>query len=135
MKIHVSHIPEEGLALNTAYDPMALEMDRVDVHVAGPVQLHGRATLEAKELFVSAEVDYRLDLTCARCLAPVATAGSKSLLFHYDTTLQQVVDITEDVRQEVMLDYPLTALCRPDCRGLCPVCGANRNEGACVHGQ
>lgn len=133
MKIHVNRIPEEGLVLEAAYDPAVLEMDRADVHVAGPVQLHGRATLEAKELCVSADVDYRLDLTCARCLAPVAAEGSKALLFHYDTTQQQVVDITEDVRQEVMLEYPLTALCRPDCRGLCAVCGANLNDGACAH--
>lgn len=133
MKIYVNRIPEEGLALRTAYDPSALEMDRTDVHVAGPVQLDGRATLEARELFISAEVAYRLELTCARCLAPVARDASKSLLLHYDTSQQLVVDITDDVRQEVMLDYPLAALCRPNCRGLCAICGANLNEGPCAH--
>ena len=133
MKIYANRIPEDGLELEAAYDPAVLQMDRSGVHVAGPVQLHGRVTLEAKELFVSAELAYRLELACARCLAPVASEASKSLLLHYDTTQQMMVDITEEVRQEVMLEYPLTVLCRPECRGLCAVCGVNRNERVCAH--
>ena len=133
MKIYANRIPDEGLELSAAYDPAKLQMDRADVHVAGLVQLSGRATLEGRELFISAEVEYRLELTCARCLAPVAADASRSLLLHFDTTQQLVVDITQDVRQEVMLDYPMTALCRPECRGLCAVCGANLNDGPCAH--
>ena len=133
MKIHVNRIPEDGLDLDAAYDPAALKMDQPGVHVAGPVRLHGRATLEAKELFVSAEVEYELSLACARCLAAVASQATTSLVFHYDMTARLVVDITSDVRQEVMLAYPLTALCRPDCRGLCAVCGTNWNDGPCPH--
>ena len=133
MKIYADRIPEEGLELDTTYDPSALEMDRPDVHVVEPLHLHGRATREANELFVSAEVDYHLTLACARCLADIDARASKSLLLHYDTKRQQVVDITDDVRQEIMLEYPLTALCRPECRGLCATCGVNLNDGACPH--
>jgi uncharacterized protein len=32
----------------------------------------------------------------------------------------------------VLLDAPTTPLCRPDCAGLCPQCGADRNEQACA---
>jgi len=42
-----------------------------------------------------------------------------------------VIDITEDVRQTVLLSVPLKRLCRPGCRGLCPECGKNLNEGPC----
>jgi uncharacterized protein len=41
------------------------------------------------------------------------------------------VDITGPIREALMLAVPLKPLCREDCRGLCPVCGANRNEHEC----
>ena len=133
MKIYVDRIPEDGLELETTYEPSLLEVGRPDLHVAGPLRLHGRATREAKELFVSAEIAYHLTLACSRCLAAIDRQASKSLFLHYDTARRQVVDITDDVRQEIVLEYPLAALCRPDCRGLCPTCGANWNDGTCAH--
>jgi len=41
------------------------------------------------------------------------------------------VDITAHVRDAVILSLPMKILCREDCRGLCPVCGRNLNEGGC----
>ena len=38
----------------------------------------------------------------------------------------------EELRQELELAVPFSALCRPDCAGLCPDCGANRNDGPCA---
>jgi uncharacterized protein len=37
------------------------------------------------------------------------------------------------VREAVLLDLPLAPLCRPDCAGLCPECGADLNAGDCGH--
>lgn len=41
------------------------------------------------------------------------------------------LDIDEALRQYKLLMDPLKLLCRPDCKGLCPVCGQNRNKGEC----
>ena len=41
------------------------------------------------------------------------------------------LDITEDVRNEMLIELPINLLCRDDCRGLCPKCGVNLNEVAC----
>ncbi len=41
------------------------------------------------------------------------------------------IDISDPVREALVLEIPLQPLCSADCRGLCPVCGANRNETAC----
>ncbi len=42
-----------------------------------------------------------------------------------------VVDITEDVRQYLLLTMPFKVLCTDDCKGLCPVCGVNKNVTGC----
>jgi uncharacterized protein len=34
-------------------------------------------------------------------------------------------------REDFLLSIPISAVCRPDCRGLCPKCGKNWNEGPC----
>ncbi|MGH9077323.1 MAG: YceD family protein [Acidimicrobiales bacterium] len=41
------------------------------------------------------------------------------------------LDLTPCVRDAVLLGLPLAPLCRPGCLGLCPTCGADRNDGAC----
>ncbi len=41
------------------------------------------------------------------------------------------IDLGPLVRDAVVLELPMAPLCRDDCAGLCPQCGANRNEGDC----
>jgi len=41
------------------------------------------------------------------------------------------IDISGPVREALALELPLKPLCKADCRGLCPVCGANHNETVC----
>lgn len=45
----------------------------------------------------------------------------------------EVLDLRPLVQEALTLDLPLAPLCRPDCAGLCPECGANRNESDCGH--
>jgi DUF177 domain-containing protein len=89
---------------------------------------------------------------CARCLDPVqhALSGDFDLLYRPlgidagpserelgapDTEIgyyQEGGLVLEDVlREQVLLSLPARTLCRADCKGLCPHCGRNRNEGAC----
>jgi uncharacterized protein len=44
---------------------------------------------------------------------------------------EHLVDISEVMRQAVMLAIPLKPLCKEECRGLCPSCGVNLNEESC----
>ncbi|MGD2207033.1 MAG: DUF177 domain-containing protein [Anaerolineae bacterium] len=43
----------------------------------------------------------------------------------------QILDLSEVVRQALWLTGPEQALCDPECQGLCPRCGGNRNQGEC----
>jgi uncharacterized protein len=79
---------------------------------------------------------------CRRCLEPVEgplEVNVRELYQHHpkDTeafTFQgELLDLEPMVREAVLLELPLAPLCRPDCAGLCPECGANRNLGDCGH--
>lgn len=43
----------------------------------------------------------------------------------------RALHVGDVVREQVLVELPFRPLCRPDCAGLCPRCGGNRNEGAC----
>lgn len=124
-----------------------------DFAVEGP--LHLDATLARKgggEYQVVGRLDGALQVPCSRCLEPfllpLASRVDVRLLpaaeleasdehevrdddlateFYRDETL----DIGALVREQCYLALPMKPLCRPDCRGLCPHCGANLNQTTC----
>jgi uncharacterized protein len=49
--------------------------------------------------------------------------------------VDRTIDLTDLVSQLLEVDEPLAALCSPSCQGICPTCGANRNDSACACDQ
>ena len=133
MKIHVSQVPEDGLLEHVRYDPAPLDMDRQDVRLRDPFEVDAAIRRVDEELLVDVDITAPAELTCARCLTDFRQTLEADALFSYTVRPTDVVDITEDVRQELVLAYPMIPLCRPDCQGLCPVCGQNLNERRCTH--
>jgi uncharacterized protein len=133
MKISVSRIPEEGLREHATYDPSALDMERDDIHLRKPFEVDAFATKLDQELVVTVDIRAPLQLTCARCLEEFSSELKTDAIFNYQVKPADVVDITEDVRQEIILGYPMIPVCRPDCKGLCRACGQNLNVAACGH--
>jgi uncharacterized protein len=41
------------------------------------------------------------------------------------------VELDDEIRQEIILDYPMKIICKAECKGLCPNCGQNLNTGEC----
>jgi uncharacterized protein len=83
---------------------------------------------------------------CRRCLTPVtgtAEVEVRELYRRFDRPAgeeeaEETYELSEDwldlqplVRDALLLELPLAPLCRPDCAGLCPTCGADRNDGDC----
>ena len=133
MKIYVNRIPEEGLRERATYDPAALDMDREDIHLTEPFKVDVFATKVDEELVVRAGIHCPLRLDCARCLEAFASTVTADAIFSYTVRPGDIVDITDDVRQEIILAYPMVPVCQPDCKGLCLTCGQNLNHGPCRH--
>ncbi len=133
MKIYVSRVPEQGLTEHSSLDPSTMDMERDDLRFHEPLEVDAVVSKLDTELIIRAEIRGQLYLTCARCLeefvVPVETEG----FFNYKVEPADVVDITEDVRQEVMLAYPMVPVCDSSCKGLCSVCGKNLNTSPCAH--
>lgn len=131
MKIYIDKVPEEGLQLNQEYDPSKLGLEGLQAIFVSPIMASARATTGGDSLLVKAQVKGQMKLACARCLEEFESPIHKELDLQYKIASENFIDITDDIRQELMLDLPLKSLCREDCKGLCPICGQNLNEGPC----
>ena len=106
-----------------------------------PVSLHGTVTNEKEQMLVSAEGNCTVHMACARCLAPVEQEITFSLdeRFVRTGTVQEEtetfsgdqMDLSDIVRRSILGALPMKVLCKEDCKGLCPKCGKNLNEGEC----
>lgn len=125
---------------------------REDVTSVGAVTLALTIQQSGEEYFIQGSVTATAGVECARCLGSydlplegtvdfiVTTAevreqqkaeavDSEDYVVVDGTAL--VADLTEIVRQALVLELPMKPLCGDDCKGLCPQCGANRNEAEC----
>ena len=95
---------------------------------------------------LSGSFDAKVSQPCARCLDPVVEDVSLDIDETYVLNRRQeseqedvfalegdVLDISDVVRQNLLVEITQFPLCRPDCKGLCPQCGANLNHTTCIH--
>jgi uncharacterized protein len=135
MKILVARIPEEGSNYE-GDEPggiLQVEGDRF-VRNPGGVRYALYAQHVSDELVVRGRVDATLELRCARCSEFFSTTvGVSDFLRAYPAPEgTDSVDITEDLREEILLNVPGFPLCDEGCKGVCPQCGADLNKGSCA---
>ena len=126
---------------DTVEAPADLGIEVIGVPEGSPVALDLRLESVVEGVLVTGTATLELRGECVRCLGPVAERLEVDLqeLFVYPgrdameeeeaSRLQgDLADLEPVLRDAVVLDLPFQPLCRPDCAGLCPQCGANRND-------
>jgi uncharacterized protein len=109
-----------------------MELDGEDAAFERPVRYRLHAQLQGRSLLVTGRLATPATLRCSRCLCEIELPVTvKQFVFMQDLHGEDFVDLTEQVREDIILELPQRALCREDCRGLCPQCGQDLNEGAC----
>jgi len=99
---------------------------------AGDITYHLSAVMAGADLIVTGRASVPLATVCARCLDDIrVTIAVKDLCFHFEKVRDLEVDLTDDVREELLLAFPSCFYCAPDCKGICPMCGANLNHASC----
>jgi uncharacterized protein len=133
LRIQMRNLPPEGIRIEGELAPAALDIPEEDRTVClGPlrVRLHVRPTLGA--ILADGGVQVRLRRRCDRCLVYFTEDLGEIAVSHpYPAFSAEVLDLTDDLRDDILLAFPERSLCRPDCLGLCPQCGQNLNAGDC----
>src|SRR5262245_9825934 len=147
MLVRISEIPDEGLTVAGTEPfrrPFADPLWRLE-------DAHLFLQKDGADIVVVGKLRARVPQTCSRCLepyhvtvvpdvdsrfvpAPRGRGEDHELLaddLETDVYSGDSLDLASLVETETTLALPMKPLCREDCRGLCPVCGTNRNATAC----
>ena len=154
MKLDLRGLLAGDRLLNFDYE-LELDTDPQDatsylygVSFPSPMKVKGDITNTAgyMRMQLSASIDYVSG--CARCLTEVSgeftfdlekTVAPRELLSDLDEDKLDdyaiiengFLDIDEQIKEQLEVEFPLRFLCREDCKGLCSKCGKNLNEGEC----
>ena len=161
MQFLVSDLERETVNFDVSLPPASIDLRRPDAQQIGNLAASGRAEVlhehrGPKEIVpdirLKGSFSGNFETPCARCVEPVRIplSGEFDLLFrpggvdatgaeHAITTPETEIGYYEDgglaledvLREQVLLSLPARTLCQPDCKGLCPRCGQNRNETVC----
>jgi uncharacterized protein len=118
-----------------------------DLTPRAPLALRLEAQQAGPDVVVRGQLTGEFERTCRRCLEPVVAGIEEDigLLYRAGSSEAEVdepadvlplpraatLDLTEPLREHVLLAVPRYVLCGEDCRGLCPRCGTNWNTAEC----
>jgi uncharacterized protein len=117
---------------------------RNDLRLKGTVEVDAVARSASETAVVSGTLTANLAITCSRCLQQT----ERTMSFPFTEMFTMRPDIAEDdedihlvadekvdlkpyLREAFAVQLPIAAICQDECKGLCPVCGSNRNIEAC----
>jgi len=156
MFIDLLHLPPDGRELNVALPLDRCPIDRTELRLIEDLHVSGRLDHAADASFrFRGSMDAAVELECARCLEPFRLDLEEALDLLFLPASANVgpskdeerelkdedmavsfyrddkIDLSLLIREQLYLGLPMKPICRVDCAGLCPACGANLNLARC----
>lgn len=152
MIIDLPSLESPVLELDVAISPESIDLTSEDVKLESAVRIEGKLTRGIAQVSVSGKISTNALVECTRCLQPIKqklnipfntefvtaeyyTAKKEAELDEKDLDISvfdgHQIDLSELVREQILLSIPEQVFCREDCQGLCEKCSANRNLVNC----
>lgn len=152
MFLDVKELAVRKARIRKSYPPGTLDFHTTEFRHLEPLEVRATAELVEGQIRIHGHLHTRIELPCARCLEtviedvvrdfdlfyrPVETIarGEEDQLDLEDTEIGffqgEGMFLADVLAEQVNLAIPMKVICRGDCRGLCPHCGANLNANEC----
>jgi uncharacterized protein len=149
MKLDLRQIKSEGSEFNFSELSQDLELSMDGYEFPEPIEASISAMKSGDEIIVQGRVSTTIEMECARCLDIFEMEINPKIQFviqMLDSNQPEFSDdddfvilpktavefeISDRVRESIILELPIKPLCFEGCRGLCPMCGVNLNETQC----
>ncbi|MBQ4198863.1 MAG: DUF177 domain-containing protein [Kiritimatiellae bacterium] len=134
LAIDVARLDRDGEEIEGVLDDAVLDLHDDYLRPFAGIRYSLFAQLAGRELIVRGRLEQDFDAVCSRCGTDFDfTAEVPDFLASVATDEKtEIVDLTDEVRQSIILSLPTYPVCRADCRGVCPSCGKNLNKGSCT---
>jgi uncharacterized protein len=152
MRLDLSLIRGAGERVERDWPADAFAAWNEDFRVVDGLHFVADGSKDQNRYLLSGRATTRLALDCSRCLEPFVMPVEVTFSLRYlpradnegegeievaeedlDTAYHdaETIDLGDLLREQLYLALPMKPLCRPDCQGLCPSCGGNRNLSSC----
>jgi len=152
MFLDIKELALRKMRIAKSYPPGTMDFHSDEFRQTEPLEVRATAELMDGQIHVFGQLHTRLELACARCLETVAEELTREFDLYYrpvatvaneeevhlsdeDTELGffsgDGIFLADVLAEQVNLSIPMKVICRSDCRGLCPQCGANLNTEEC----
>ena len=152
MRITVEELELHPIVVSQTFTAGALDYHGTSFRQAAPLKVDAVAELVGSEIHIRGRVRTSLEACCDRCLGSVAIPVERDfdLFYRPVSTIARAeevelpkdeldigffsgngIELADVVTEQVILSVPMKVICQSDCRGLCPVCGANLNLEKC----
>ncbi|HWR52910.1 MAG TPA: DUF177 domain-containing protein [Bryobacteraceae bacterium] len=154
MFLQIQQLQLEPIRFEETHQPGVIDFFDPQLRQVAPLAASGRAELSEAlmEIRVRGHVSTTMEVACDRCLElahlPIDTdfdlvyrpaaysppgdevniTGTETEVGFYEG---EGLELTDVLREQVLLSIPMLRVCREDCKGICPVCGQNRNAAQC----
>lgn len=148
MKVNIVDLKKEvGKSLPVEFTEIIVLEEKTNA--SSEVYFKGTITNAGKSLLVQGKIETTVVLNCTRCLQNFKKAINLTVteeyrevnspreqerlksLYEYNFYSGGSLDLTEMMRQNIILNLPMRALCSSNCQGICPQCGTNFNLNYC----
>jgi len=154
MFFSVTELEHHPILFDVTYNPGEVVFSE-ELKQRGGLAAEGQAELLRNtlgEIRIRGHVKAQLETQCDRCLAEALIPVDSDFDLFYKPAIEtethadihladgevdlsfyegEGVALREALREHILLSLPMQVFCRPDCKGLCPVCGMDRNETPC----
>jgi len=145
LALNIAHLDEGHSSLIRQVTPAELELENDDVFIS-PIDVRFEIDKVGHEFYVKANINTKAHLLCDRCTEPYdenidesvrivittdSDLGNREQDIYPINTSSTEIDVTESIKETLLVSLPVKRLCKTDCKGLCPVCGINLNFETC----
>ena len=155
MLLSIQKLEAKKIRFDEKVEPGRLDWSESGVRQVSPLLAKGEAELlegTDGEVRIKGSLQVAMEADCDRCLGSAQFSVEEPFDLFYqpnsaaegadEVAINEVeaeigfyrgagIELDEVLQEQVLLMLPMHRLCREDCRGLCPVCGKNRNESLC----
>ncbi|MFH1867566.1 MAG: DUF177 domain-containing protein [Candidatus Omnitrophota bacterium] len=131
MKIVINAITANGMDISEEMDASDLGIETEQVSYKERVIVKVHAEKDKHVVSVNCSIRGKRRQTCGGCLSDFESPIDKNVDFVYKLTGDHIILLDADIKDTIILDYPIRSFCSEGCKGLCVQCGKNLNEGPC----
>ena len=155
MFLNIKEMEIRRIRFDETFEPGEIDFSETGLRQATAIRAEGSAKLlenSGGEIRIQGKFFGTMETDCDRCLAPVTLPLERKFDLFYRPPLSAGdvdevkidegeaeigfyeglgLELADVIKEQVLLAVPMQRFCREDCRGICPVCGANRNEVVC----